>query len=81
MTLSARLITPKGEIIELTPETYRRVRKLVISPRSKRATTKFIHSTYGKYAGKISLTKALLAERAADLAREEAKIKRWHGRK
>ena len=81
MALPPRLITPKGEIIELTPEIYRRIRKLVVSPRTKRTTAKFIHSTYGKYAGKLSLTKALLAERAADLAREEAKIKRWHGRK
>lgn len=81
MTLSARLITPKGEIIELTPETYRRVRKLVVSSRPKRITSRFIHSTYGKYAGRPSMTKALLAERATDLALEEAKIKRWHGRK
>jgi hypothetical protein len=81
MTLSARLITPKGEIIELTPETYRRVRKLVVSSRPKRITSRFIHSTYGKYASRPSMTKALLAQRAADLALEEAKIKRWHGRK
>lgn len=81
MTLPARLITPKGEIIELTPETYRRVRKLVASPRSKRTTAKFIQSAYGKYAGKPSLIKALLAQRAADLELEEAKIKRLRGRK
>jgi len=81
MALPPRLITPKGEIIELTPETYRRIRKLVVSPRSKRATARFIHSTYGKYAGKPSLTQVLLVQRAADLALEEAKIKRWHGRK
>lgn len=81
MTLPARLITPKGEIIELTPETYRRVRKLVILPHAKRITTKFIHSTYGKYASKPSLTKALLAERAAERVREEAKIRRWRGGK
>jgi hypothetical protein len=79
MTLPARLITPKGEIIELTPEIYRRIRKLVVLPRARRTTTRFLHSTYGKYAGKPSLTKALLAERAADLAREEAKIRGWHG--
>ena len=78
MTIPARLITPKGEIIELTPEIYRRVRKLVILPHTRRTTTRFLRSTYGKYAGKPSLTKALLAERAADLARDEAKIRRWH---
>ena len=81
MTLPARLITPKGEVIELSPAAYRRVRKLVITRRRLRVTAKFIQTAYGKYAGKPSLTKVLLAERAADLAREEAKIKRWHGRK
>ena len=81
MSLPARLITPKGEIIELSPETYRQVRKLIVARRSRRATEKFIQSTYGKYAGKPSLTKVLLSERAADLAREETKIKRWHGGK
>ena len=81
MTLPARLITPKGEVIELSPAAYRRVRKLVVAPRRLRVTAKFIRTAYGKYAGKPSLTQALLAERAADLAREEAKIKRWHGRK
>ncbi len=81
MTLPARLITPKGEVIELTPETYRRVRKLVGSPRQKRTTAKFIQSAYGKYAGRSSLIKTLLAQRAADLELEEAKIKRLRGRK
>jgi hypothetical protein len=55
MTIPARLITPKGEIIELTPEIYRRVRKLVILPHARRTTTRFLRSTYGKYAGKPSL--------------------------
>jgi hypothetical protein len=76
MALPPRLITPKGEVIELSPETYRRIRKLVITSRTRRTTAKFIQSTYGKYAGKPSLTQILLAERAADRAREEAKIKR-----
>jgi hypothetical protein len=81
MALPARLITPKGEIIELTPATYRQVRKLIVARRTRRASAKSIQAGYGKYAGKTSLSKALLAERAADLEREEAKIKRWHGRK
>ena len=81
MALPPRLITPKGEIIELTPAVYRRIRKLMVVSRVKPATTKFLNSTYGKYSGKPSLTEALLAERAADLAREEAKIGRWHGTK
>lgn len=81
MALPARLITPKGEIIELSPSAYRQVRRLVVARRTRRVSAKSIREGYGKYSGKISLTKALLAERAADLAREEAKIKRWHGRK
>lgn len=81
MSLPARLITPKGEVINLPPATYRQIRKLIVARRTRRATTKSIQAGYGKYAGKTSLTEALLAERVADLAREEAKIKRWHGRK
>ena len=81
MTLPARLITPKGEIIELSPAAYRQVRRLIVRRRPRRVSAKFIRDGYGKYAGKTSLTKALLAERTAELAREEAKIKRWRGRK
>ena len=81
MALPARLITPKGEVIELSPETYRQIRKLISTRRTRRVAASFLQATHGKYAGKPSLTKALLAERAADRAREEAKIKRWHGRK
>ena len=81
MALPARLITPKGEVIELTPAAYRQVRRLISSRRIRRVSAKAIQAGYGKYAGKTSLTKALLDERAADLKREEAKIKRWHGRK
>ena len=78
MTLSARIITPKGEIIHLQPATYRQIQKLIITRRQRRVTAKFIQSTYGKYAGKTSLTQALLFERAAEFAREETKIKRLH---
>ena len=81
MALPARLITPKGGVIELSPAAYRQIRRLVIARRKRRVTSRFIQSAYGKYAGRPSLIKALLAERAADLVREEAKIKRWHGRK
>jgi hypothetical protein len=81
MTLPARLITPKGEVINLPPATYRQIQKLIVAHRTRHATAKSIQAGYGKYAGKTSLTKALLTERAADLAREEAKIKRWHGGK
>jgi len=81
MVVPARLITPKGEVIELSPAEYRKIRRLVLDRHARRATSKLIQSAYGKYVGKPSLIKILLAERAADLAREEAKIKRWHGRK
>jgi hypothetical protein len=81
MALPARLITPKGEVIELSPAAYRQIRKLVVARRTRRVSAKSIQNGYGKYAGKTSLTQALLKERAQELAREEAKIKRWHGRK
>ena len=81
MALPARLITPKGKIIELSPAAYRQVRRLIVARQARRVSAKFIRDGYGKYAGETSLTEALLAERAAELAREEAKVKRWHGRK
>ena len=81
MTLPARLITPKGKIIELSPAAYRQVRRLIVARQARRVSAKFIRDGYGKYACETSLTEALLAERAAELAREEAKVKRWHGRK
>ena len=56
-----------------------KVKKLIVVHRSRRISAKFIRDGYGKYAHKTSLTKALLVERASELAREEAKIKRWHG--
>ena len=81
MALPARLITPKGKIIELSPAAYRQDRRLIVARRARRVSAKFIRDGYGKYAAETSLTEALLAERAAELAREEAKVKRWHGRK
>jgi len=81
MALPARLITPKGKTIELTPADYKQIRKLIVKRRAQRASIRTIHAGYGKYAMKTSLTQALLAERAAESMREEAKIKRWHGRK
>ena len=77
-----RLITPSGKTIELSPEAYKQIQKILHT--RKRTMTKaqrlrHIDATYGKYAGKTSLTQALLKERKEDLAREEAKIRRWHG--
>ena len=60
----ARLITPQGKRIELSPELYRQIRRLLtprLLPRTK--MDKIIMATYGKYAGTGSLTQALLAER------------------
>ncbi len=77
-----RLITPDGKSIELSQEAYKRIRKLLretsqTASRPRRAG--HIDATYGKYAGETSLIQALLKERKAELAREEAKLKRRNG--
>jgi len=82
MAQSARLITPQGETIELTPETYRQVRKLLATRTRRRSRAKIaeiIRATYGKYAGGVALTETLLAERADERAREKAILDRLHG--
>ena len=76
------LITPDGKKIELPPDVYNQVQKILeererSTPRSRRIA--HIDATYGKYAGKGSLTEALLKERKEELAREEAKLKRRNG--
>ena len=76
------LITPDGKKIELPPDVYEQIQKILQereqdTPRSRRHA--HIDATYGKYAGKRSLTEALLRERKEELAREEAKLKRRHG--
>ena len=73
------LITPDGKKIELPPEVYKQVQKMLPerkqnTPPSRRIA--HIDATYGKYAGKTSLTQTLLKERKEELAREEAKLKR-----
>jgi len=77
-----RLITPDGKTIELSRETYRQIRKLLgengrAAPKTRRVAE--IRATYGKFAGEPSLVQALLEEHAAELAREDAKLKRLHG--
>lgn len=77
-----RLITPDGKSIELSQETYKKIQKLLRE--TSQTTTQSsriaeIRATYGKYAGKPSLTQALLKERKAELAREEVKLKRRNG--
>lgn len=77
-----RLITPAGKSIELSPEAYRQIQE-ILRARKKNMTKaqriRHIEATYGKYAGKTSLTQALLKERKEELAREEAKIRRRNG--
>ncbi len=78
----ARLITPKGQKIDLPPDVYRQVKRL-LSTRSRRRSRarvdSAIRATYGKYAGGASLTQALLVERAAERAGDEVKLKRLQG--
>ena len=76
------LITPDGKKIELPPDVYKQIQKLLKereqnTPRSRRIA--HIDATFGKYAGKTSLTQALLKERKEELAREEAKLRKRHG--
>ena len=75
------LITPSGKTIELSPETYRQIQK-ILRARKRAMTTaqrvKHIDATFGKYAGKTSLTRALLDERRAEFTHAEAKIRRRH---
>ena len=69
-----RLITPEGEIIELSLEAYQKIQELLgenqqDTQRQPRAG--HIDLTFGKYAGKSSLTEALIRERREELMREE----------
>jgi hypothetical protein len=69
MLEAARLITPQGKTIELSPEIYKQVHEL-LARQPKRTSharvDQIIRETYGKYAGGDSLTQALLSERAAE---------------
>lgn len=82
MKQPARLITPRGKTIELPPDVYKQVQRLLMNQkqhRSRARMTRAIRATYGKYRGGKSLTAALLAERAAERAREDSKQIRYHG--
>ena len=77
-----RLITPEGKTIELSQEAYQQIKKLlqegdIAIPKTRRLAE--IRAPYGKYAGKPSLTQALLKERREERVREEAKFKRKDG--
>jgi len=71
-----RLITPTGKTIELSPEVYKQIQKLLRVHKNRAQRIARIDALYGKYAAKTSLTEALLIERKAELAREAAKLKR-----
>jgi hypothetical protein len=73
-----RLITPDGKTVELSRETYKLIKNLLREGRQNapRTHTDHIDATYGKYAGKPSLVQSLLKERKAELAREDAKLRR-----
>jgi hypothetical protein len=82
MAQPARLVTPQGKTIELPPDVYRQVKRLLVSRSRRRSPARLtatIQATYGKYAGEPSLTQALLAEHAAERARDEARLKRLRG--
>jgi hypothetical protein len=78
MATPARLITPDGKTIELSSEAYQQIKKILDAGYRVEQLPRVseVRGTYGKYAGKPSLVKALLEERKAEQAREEAKVKR-----
>ena len=80
--VTPRLITPNGKTIELSPETYKQIQKLLrdnkqVKPNASQIAR--VEATYGKYAGKTSLTQALLKARKEDIDLEEAKMRRHNG--
>lgn len=82
MLTSARLITPDGKMIELSPEMYRKVQELleanrISAPAQKRIAA--IRNTHGKYAGKTSLTQALLQQKRTEISRENHRLGRRNG--
>lgn len=69
-----RLITPDGEIIELSQETYQKIQELLAENQQDtqhQLRVGYIDATYGKYAGEPSLIEALIRERREELMREE----------
>jgi hypothetical protein len=81
MLAEARLVTPDGKIIILSPRDYQKViESLVVPVAPPSAATAdvraLVRELRGKYAGGSSLTEALLRERRAELEREEARIRR-----
>ena len=77
MNQRARLITPRGKKIDLSPEMYRQIQQLLTLPtrnRTRARIDKVIAATYGKYANGESLTQALRQDHADERARENRKL-------
>jgi hypothetical protein len=77
-----RWITPQGATIFLTPELYQAVIHIVALDQPKPELSReeklaALREMRGKYRSEPSLTQALLEERAAELAREDARMPRW----
>lgn len=76
MAQNACLITPRGKRIDLSPEMYGQIKRMLDANSRRRRQSKVdgvIASVYGKYAGGRSLIRALLSERGAERAREDCK--------
>ncbi len=78
----AQLITPEGKTIVLPEHIYSRVMEMLVADKPPRPMTReeiaqVIRETRGKYAGKKSMTKALLEIRREERALEEAKDARY----
>jgi hypothetical protein len=81
MAYTARLITPQGQTIPLSPQTYESVLKFLEEQEPSPVLTlsalrSLLEETQGKYAGHPSMVRALLAERRAERQREEARRQR-----
>ncbi|MGC1375111.1 MAG: hypothetical protein WA821_02750 [Anaerolineales bacterium] len=68
MAAPARLITPDGKTIELSPDAYQKIQQLLDTGYRVEQLPRVseIRATYGKYAGKPSLVDVLVEERKAD---------------
>ena len=78
----AQLITPEGKTIVLPERVYFRVKEILEEEKPPKQMTRaeivqVIKETCGKYAGKTSMTQALLETRREERAREEAKYARY----
>lgn len=75
MFAEARLITPEGEIVLLSPREYQKVLRTLadraqVSDRPRPADARsLVAELRGKYAGGPSLTNALLGERKGQVMR------------